>query len=174
MNLPAQRAGRFTHASYFLLVPARKAKPADWFRSDSGQPVRRPTYKRLHPQNHALIQEVALDPELLGHVFENLLAAYNPETGMVARKAAGSFYTPRIVVDWMVDQALMVYLKEALSVAALDGRGSRSVAAATEEENIDRLKRLLSWEDESHDFKPAEVEQLIDAVDGLRPFGGRQ
>lgn len=57
---------------------------------------------------------MALDPELLGHVFENLLAAYNPETGTVARKATGSFYTPRVVVDWMVDQALLVYLKGAL------------------------------------------------------------
>ena len=27
-------------------------------------------------------QEVALDPELLGQVFENLLASYNPETGV--------------------------------------------------------------------------------------------
>jgi hypothetical protein len=33
---------------------------------------------------------------------------------MVARKATGSFYTPRVVGDWMVDQALLVYLKECL------------------------------------------------------------
>ncbi len=59
--------------------------------------------------------EVALDPELLGHVFENLLAAYNPETGVAARKATGSFYTPRIVVDWMVDEALLLYLKSQLT-----------------------------------------------------------
>jgi len=65
-------------------------------------------------ENTPLDQEVALDPELLGHVFENMLAAYNPETGIVARKATGSFYTPRVVVDWMADQALLVYLKEAL------------------------------------------------------------
>ena len=32
----------------------------------------------------------------------------------------------------------------------------------------ERLKRLLSWEDEGHDFKPAEVEKLIDAIDGLK------
>jgi type I restriction-modification system DNA methylase subunit len=38
--------------------------------------------------------DVALDPELLGKVFENLLATYNPETGGQARKATGSFYTP--------------------------------------------------------------------------------
>jgi hypothetical protein len=39
-------------------------------------------------------QDVALDPELLGRVFENLLASYNPETSTTARKATGSYYTP--------------------------------------------------------------------------------
>jgi hypothetical protein len=40
--------------------------------------------------------DVALDPELLGKVFENLLATYNPETGKQARKATGSFYPQQI------------------------------------------------------------------------------
>ena len=51
--------------------------------------------------------EVALDPELLGKVFENLLAEHNPETRDNARKQTGSFYTPRDMVDYMVDEALM-------------------------------------------------------------------
>ncbi len=51
-------------------------------------------------------QEIALDPELLGKVFENLLASYNPETGDTARKSTGSFYTPRQIVDYMVDEAV--------------------------------------------------------------------
>lgn len=105
-------------------------------------------------ENTPFDQEVALDPELLGHVFENLLAAFNPETGTVARKATGSFYTPRIVVDWMVDQALMVHLKAAL------GDESESTAK--------KLKRLLSWDEDEHDLTPAEVEKLIDAIDGLK------
>jgi hypothetical protein len=110
-------------------------------------------------ENTPLEQEVALDPELLGHVFENLLAAYNPETGMVARKATGSFYTPRVVVDWMVDQALLVYLSNALA------RGNKP---ATEAETDRRLQRLLSWEDTGHDFRPQEIEALIDAIDHLK------
>ena len=57
-------------------------------------------------------QEVALDPELLGQVFENLLAAYNPETGVTARKQTGSFYTPREIVNYMVDEALVALLSE--------------------------------------------------------------
>jgi adenine-specific DNA-methyltransferase len=55
-------------------------------------------YKFTLTENTPIEEEVALDPELLGHVFENLLAAYNPETGTVARKATGSFYTPRVVM----------------------------------------------------------------------------
>ena len=38
-------------------------------------------YKFTVEENTPLDQEVALDPELLGRVFENLLAAINPETG---------------------------------------------------------------------------------------------
>ena len=53
---------------------------------------------------------ISLDPELLGRVFENLLAAYNPETQESARKSTGSFYTPRPIVDYMVDEAIKTYL----------------------------------------------------------------
>ena len=56
--------------------------------------------------------EVSLDPELLGKVFENLLAAYNPETKDAARKATGSYYTPREIVDYMVNESLKAYLTE--------------------------------------------------------------
>ncbi|MEJ5352645.1 MAG: TaqI-like C-terminal specificity domain-containing protein [Melioribacteraceae bacterium] len=55
--------------------------------------------------------EVALDPELLGKVFENLLASYNPETANTARKSTGSYYTPRPIVDYMVDESLKQYFR---------------------------------------------------------------
>jgi len=58
--------------------------------------------------------QVALDPELLGNVFENLLGAFNPETEESARKLSGSFYTPKEVVNYMVDESLKVYLKNHL------------------------------------------------------------
>ena len=61
-------------------------------------------------ENTPLEQQVALDPELLGKVFENLLGVYNPETQETARKQSGSFYTPREKVNYMVDQALISYL----------------------------------------------------------------
>uniref|UniRef100_UPI00272A45A4 Eco57I restriction-modification methylase domain-containing protein n=1 Tax=uncultured Parasutterella sp. TaxID=1263098 RepID=UPI00272A45A4 len=55
-------------------------------------------------------QQIALDPELLGKVFENLLGAYNPETKETARNMSGSFYTPREIVGFMVDESLIAYL----------------------------------------------------------------
>ena len=62
-------------------------------------------------ENTPFDQEVSLDPELLGKVFENLLASYNPETQTTARKQTGSFYTPREIVQYMVDESLVAHLK---------------------------------------------------------------
>ena len=64
-------------------------------------------------------QQVALDPELLGKVFENLLGAYNPETKETARNQSGSFYTPREIVNYMVDESLIAYLGDNSFVRSL-------------------------------------------------------
>lgn len=69
------------------------------------------SYNFTVEENTPLDQEVSLDPELLGKVFENLLASYNPETNTTARKQTGSFYTPREIVKYMVDESLIAYLK---------------------------------------------------------------
>ena len=69
-------------------------------------------YKFTVEENTPIEQEVALDPELLGKVFENLLAAYNPETGATARKQTGSYYTPRPIVDYMVEEVLVAVLSQ--------------------------------------------------------------
>ncbi len=73
------------------------------------------SYKFTVEENTPINMEVALDPELLGKVFENLLAYYNPETGKTARKNLGAFYTPREIVSYMVDESLKTYLKQCLS-----------------------------------------------------------
>ena len=116
------------------------------------------TLHRYHftiEENTPIEQEVALDPELSGKVFENLLAAYNPETGATARKQTGSFYTPREIVDYMVDEALIAFLKGKLTTENTEG---------TEK----RLRRLMSWEESGHDFDARETETLIAAIDGLK------
>ncbi len=71
-------------------------------------------YKFTITENTPIEEEVALDPELLGKVFENLLASYNPETKSSARKQTGSFYTPREIVNYMVEESLIAYLKNKL------------------------------------------------------------
>ena len=76
-------------------------------------------YKFTVEENTPADREVALDPELLSKVFENLLAAFNPETRENARKQTGSFYTPRTVVDYMVDEALVATLAQ--KAAPADG-----------------------------------------------------
>ncbi len=76
-------------------------------------------YRFTVEENTPIEKEVALDPELLGSVFENLLAAVNPETRETARKESGSFYTPRPIVDYMVGEALALALANA--VAPEDG-----------------------------------------------------
>ena len=73
-------------------------------------------YKFTVEENTPIEQDVALDPELLGKVFENLLAAYNPETGETARKQTGSYYTPRTIVDYMVDEALVAVLSQKCNI----------------------------------------------------------
>ncbi len=72
-------------------------------------------YKFTIEENTPLEEEVALDPELLGKIFENLLAFYNPETAQTARKSSGSFYTPREIVEYMVEQSLLAYLNSPLT-----------------------------------------------------------
>ncbi|MBN1414852.1 MAG: N-6 DNA methylase [Bacteroidales bacterium] len=63
-------------------------------------------------ENTSVDIDLSVDPEMLGRIFENLLAEINPETDKSAQKATGSFYTPREVVDYMVDMSLISYLSE--------------------------------------------------------------
>ena len=69
-------------------------------------------YKFTITENTPIEEEIALDPELLGKVFENLLASYNPETQTTARKQTGSFYTPREIVNYMTDESIKAYFKQ--------------------------------------------------------------
>ena len=50
-----------------------------------------------------LEQEVAIDPEMLGKVFENLIEENR-------RKGLGAFYTPREIVHYMCQESLINYL----------------------------------------------------------------
>jgi hypothetical protein len=60
-------------------------------------------------EDEPLEREVAVDPEMLGKVFENLLEVKD-------RKSQGTYYTPREIVHYMCQRSLINYL-----VTELDG-----------------------------------------------------
>jgi type I restriction-modification system DNA methylase subunit len=124
------------------------------------------SYKFTVDENTPLDEEVALDPELLGKVFENLLASYNEDTKTTARKQSGSFYTPRVVVDYMVDEALIAYLARQLDAAPADAAPD----GADSDRLHQRLRRLLSHADTGHDFSAAQADALVAAIEHLKAF----
>jgi len=95
-------------------------------------------------------QEIALDPEMLGKVFENLLAAYVPETAETARKATGSYYTPREIVDYMVDESLKEYFK--------------THSKLTEEQ----IEKLLSYTEDTPELTEDQRHEIIELIDRLK------
>ena len=152
------------------------------------------SYKFTIAENTPIEEEVALDPELLGKVFENLLAAYNPETKKSARKDTGSYYTPREIVNYMTDESLIAYLKNELITysesqkifsmttppAQLDITGQadpvqteldvETVSLSDEQKaKIEKkLRGLLAYDDKPHEFGEGETEALIEAIDTLQ------
>ncbi|MBQ8958046.1 MAG: Eco57I restriction-modification methylase domain-containing protein [Bacteroidales bacterium] len=91
-------------------------------------------------ENTPLDQEVSLDPELLGKAFENLLASYNPETKTSARKQTGSFYTPREIVQYMVDESLVAHLKRTCG-DEMETEYRRLLSYATDETTLTEEQR---------------------------------
>ncbi|GJL66040.1 MAG: hypothetical protein NPIRA05_10110 [Nitrospirales bacterium] len=59
-------------------------------------------------EDEPLDKEVAVDPEMLGKVFENMLE-------VTERKSKGAFYTPREIVHYMCQESLIHYLDNAVN-----------------------------------------------------------
>lgn len=78
--------------------------------------------------------EVSVDPEMLGRIFENLLAEIDPDSGETARKATGSFYTPREIVDYMAIESLVQYLH---NKTLLDINRLREIFRISEKTDLD-------------------------------------
>lgn len=119
------------------------------------------SYNFTTDESSSEFQQVAIDPEMLGRIFENLLAEVNEETGERARNAKGAFYTPRQVVDFMCKEALKGYLKSQLpSDEHIERRLFQLIDAAERE-----------FQDQDHnwrrDLKPYK-DQIITCLDNLR------
>ena len=91
--------------------------------------------------------QVALDPELLGKVFENLLGAYNPETKETARNQSGSFYTPREIVQYMVNESLVAHLKRTV-----------------DEKLEDKFRQLLDFTTQEVELSDEQKHQIVHAL----------
>jgi tRNA1(Val) A37 N6-methylase TrmN6 len=140
-------------------------------------------------ENTPLEEEVALNPELLGKVFENLLASYNPETKKTARKQTGSYYTPREIVNYMVDESMIAYLKNEITKEEngyyvlgsssgdmfgnsarkgqleMEHKGTSNPWQGKEDELEEKLRTLFSYTDEQPFKDPSHKKALINAID---------
>lgn len=111
------------------------------------------TYNFTIDENTVFDQELSVDPEMLGRIFENLLAEINPETGNSEKKRTGSFYTPRPIVEYMVDQSLIEYFKTKTTLSE------------------EKLKALISYDtsdDSDHPLTEEEKLEIVKAIDSLR------
>lgn len=111
------------------------------------------TYNFTIDENTVFDQELSVDPEMLGRIFENLLAEINPETGSSERKRTGSYYTPRQIVEYMIDRSLVEYIKTKSSI------------------NEEKLEALVSYDlsdDSENPLTLPERRSIINAIDSLR------
>ncbi|MFN3599153.1 MAG: Eco57I restriction-modification methylase domain-containing protein, partial [Aquificaceae bacterium] len=139
----------------FFFLEEREEDLSDFYGNRTLQRVRGlinilKDYNFTADESTPLSVEVSLDPELLGHIFENLLASYNEETQTTARKATGSYYTPKEIVDFMVEEGLREYFK---------GKTSLS-----EEE----IQGLLSYQQEDMSLTEDKRQEVIKAIDSLK------
>jgi len=111
------------------------------------------TYNFTIDENTVFDQELSVDPEMLGRIFENLLAEINPETGSSERKRTGSFYTPRQIVEYMVDQSLIEYLKTKTKI------------------DEKKLSALISYDltdDTEHPLTDKDKQEIVNSIESLR------
>ncbi len=81
-------------------------------------------------ENTAFEKEIAVDPEMLGKVFENLL----PEN---LRKGKGTYYTPREIVAYMTKESLVNYLTSKITPVDSDKLPKTEV----------KIRRLFDYKD---------------------------
>lgn len=97
-------------------------------------------------------QEVGLDPEMLGMVFENLLSVLFTDNKVdklnSLRKKTGSYYTPREIVSYMVKSSILEHLKDKTNL----------------DEN--KLKALVF--DYFHEFKHEEILKIMSSLQDFK------
>ena len=120
--------------------------PDEWFK-DLFENLEQ--YNFTIDENSVVDIEVSVDPEMLGRIFENLLAEIDPDSGETARKATGSFYTPREIVDYMATESLVLYLHNQTNI------------------DKDLLKPIFKM-DSAVSFSKPDSEKILEALDRLK------
>jgi len=128
------------------------------------------TYNFTIDENTVFDQELSVDPEMLGRIFENLLSEINPETGSSERKRTGSFYTPRTIVEYMVDQSLIEYFKTKTKVH------ENKISAVVSYDVMDDLEYPLNIDDKIEIISALESLRILDPAcgSGAYPIGALQ
>lgn len=99
-------------------------------------------------EDEPLEKEVAVDPEMLGKVFEELLEVQD-------RKSKGAFYTPREIVHYMCQESLINYLCTELGVNEEDKES---------EFNTETSSKIIS---ESHNLTKQDISDFIHHSDKI-------
>ncbi len=90
-------------------------------------------------ENTDFEQDVAIDPEMLGKVFENLIDSEE-------RSAHGSFYTPREIVDYMTKESLRQHLINKLKLTFDEDKVRKYIEALFEyKDNFVDKKELKNY-----------------------------
>jgi len=116
-------------------------------------------YKFTVEESTPIEEEIALDPELLGQVFEKLLASYNLETKVTVRKSTGSYYTPREIVNYMVDESLK---------SAIATKVEQNLKNVTSDDIKTGLEILFSYTEKEHAFNDEEVTEIIKTISEMK------
>lgn len=105
-------------------------------------------------------QQVAVDPEMLGRIFESLLGEMETKEGDSLRSATGAFYTPREIVSYMCEQSILEYLKSKITDSP--ERDRRLIEIITMSESLFRDQD----QNKRRDWKPY-VQPILDALEKL-------
>lgn len=92
-------------------------------------------YNFTMSEDEPMEREVAIDPEMLGKVFENLLEVND-------RKSKGAFYTPREIVHYMCQESLISYLVRETGLKETDVRDFILYGDFLKDEDTVKEKRL--------------------------------
>ena len=169
-GIPFLNGGLFDDDDFRQLGDQRRANPPLKVRNSTLQIVFRDLLEAFNftvTEDTPLNEEVAVDPEMLGKVFESIvLHAEAADPDAVApdkRKATGSYYTPRIVVHFICREVLYQYLHARLPgeewAVRLRSLLEMDASDIFDEATREYLKAIIS---------PDQAAQLRDIVVSLR------